>query len=308
MKGPIAMRRFFRFGERLSLACLLVLFGFIVLSHGATLEEIKKAGVIRHLGIPYANFVSGSGDGMDVELVQLYAASVGVRYEFVKADWGTIFGDLTGKTAKAKGNEVEITGTVPIKGDVAADGITVLPWRQKLVDFSEPTFPNQVWLVARADSRVKPIKPSGNLQKDMAAVKSVIKGHSLITKKGTCLDPTLYNIEETSGTKIMEHAGSLNEIAPALLNKEADLTLLDVPDALVALQKWPGKIKIIGPVSDIQDMAAAFAKDSPELRVSFNAFLNKCKRDGTFLKLAKKYYPFAPNYFPRFFEKGKDRS
>ena len=80
-----------------------------------------------------------------------------------------------------------------------------------------------------------------------------------------------------------------------------------MPDALVALQKWPGKVKIIGPVSDIQDMAVAFAKDSPELRSSFNAFLNTCKQDGTYARLVKKYYPFAFDYFPRFFEKDKGR-
>jgi len=48
--------------------------------------------------------------------------------------------------------------------------------------------------------------------------------------------------------------GKLNEIAAAMLNKEAEMTILNVPDALVALDKWKGKIKIIGPVSDKQGM------------------------------------------------------
>ena len=37
------------------------------------LAEIKAEGVLRHIGIPYANFVSGSGDGMDVELIKGFA-------------------------------------------------------------------------------------------------------------------------------------------------------------------------------------------------------------------------------------------
>ena len=288
------------------IAVFAALFSTIVVSRTAcatNVDDIKKAGVLRHLGIPYANFVTGSGDGMDVELMKLFAKHLGVKYEYVKTDWGEIFGDLTGKQAKVKGSEVEIIGDTKIKGDVAANGITVLDWREKLVDFSKPTFPNQVWLIARADSPVKPIKPSGNLTKDSAAVKKLIRGHSLMGKTDTCIDPSLYAIEEKDGIKIRYFAGSLNEVAPALLNKDAELTLLDVPDALVALQKWPGKIKVIGPVSEIQDMSVAFSKDSPELREAFNQFLKQCKKDGTYLALVTKYYPFVSAYFPQFFKR-----
>lgn len=267
------------------------------------MDDIKKAGTLRHLGIPYANFVTGRGDGMDVELITLFARQLGVKYEYVKTDWPEIFGDLTGKQATVKGNEVEIVGETKIRGDLAATGITVLPWREKLVDFSEPTFTNQVWLVARADSPVKPIKPSGNIPKDCAVVKKLIAGHSLMGKTGTCIDPSLYAIQEKDGIKIQYFAGSLNEIAPALLNRDAELALLDVPDALVALQKWPGKIKVIGPVSDFQDMSVAFGKDAPELRQAFNRFLGQIKKDGTYLAIVKKYYPFVPDYLPQFFKK-----
>jgi ABC-type amino acid transport substrate-binding protein len=216
---------------------------------------------------------------------------------------GTIFTDLTGKTFKVRGRETELTGNAPVKGDVAASGITVLPWRRTLVDFSDTTFPNHVWLVARADSRLRPIRPSGNLKNDIARVKALIPGHSLITKKGTCLDPSLYDITETGGTVIIEHAGSVNEMAPALLNRKADLTLLDVPDALVALEKWPGRIKVIGPVSEVQEMAVAFAKDSPELRDAFNTFLRRCRQDGTYTALVRKHYRLAFSYFPTFFKR-----
>nr|MBP8266208.1 hypothetical protein [Zoogloea sp.] len=37
------------------------------------LQDIRARGVLRHLGIPYANFVTGSGDGLDVEIVQRFA-------------------------------------------------------------------------------------------------------------------------------------------------------------------------------------------------------------------------------------------
>jgi ABC-type amino acid transport substrate-binding protein len=291
-----------------SVACAFIITIALTASpaSGNTLADIKKEGAIRHLGIPYANFVTGAGDGMDVELLSLFAKHLGVRYEYIKTDWGEIFADLTGKKFKINGSNIECLGNASVRGDVAANGITVIPWRQKIVDFSLPTFPNQVWLVARANSPVKPIKTSGNLEKDIAETKKVMQDMTLLGKKSTCLDPSLYNLEVT-GAKICLFTGGLNEIAPAVINGEADLTLLDVPDALVALQKWPGKIKIIGPVSGMQDMAIAFSKGSPELRMAFNSFLQKCLADGTYDHLIDKYYPFAPNYFPAFFKKNHDK-
>lgn len=40
---------------------------------GADLKEIKAKGELCHLGIRYANFVTGAGDGFDVEIVQGFA-------------------------------------------------------------------------------------------------------------------------------------------------------------------------------------------------------------------------------------------
>src|SRR6185369_2253398 len=137
------------------------------------LAEVRKAGVLRHLGIPYANFVIDAQDGMDVALMQMFAKHLGVQYQFVKSDWGTVIPDLTGKKVQAKGDEVTILGEAPVRGDLVANGFTVLPWRQKVVAFSEPTFPSQIWLVARVDSKVKPIKPSGKIDTDIVRTKAL---------------------------------------------------------------------------------------------------------------------------------------
>jgi len=287
---------------------LLSMICFVLFAPGSAtagdLQDVKKAGVLRHLGIPYANFITGSGDGMDVELIKLFARHLGVRYEYVQSNWDDVFGDLSGKKVKVNKNDITVLGDVPIKGDLIANGLTVLPWREKIVNFSAPTFPNQVWLVARWDSKMKPIKPKGNIEQDIQAVKKLLNGHMLLGKTGTCLDPSLYDIDAT-GAQVTLFKGSLNEIAPAVINGDAELTLLDVPDALVALQKWPGKIKIIGPISPVQDMSVAFSKESPALRDAFNRFLADCRKDGTYNQLIRKYYPFAFKYFPDFFKEKK---
>lgn len=282
-------------------ATLLVVLSMGGLAVADDLAQVKERGVLRHLGIPYANFVTGSGDGLEVELTQKFAEHLGVKYEFVKTEWSTVIQDLTGKKVKPKGADIEIIGEAPVKGDMIANGFTILPWREKAVDFSLPTFPSQIWLIARADSKIRPIKPSHSIEKDIAASKALMKGRSVLSMENTCLDPRLYNLAAT-GAKVICTKGQLNDMAPALLKGDAEMTILDVPDALIALQKWPGKLKIIGPVSDKQQMAPAFAKDSPKLREAYNQFLAKVRKDGTYLRLINKYYPTARSFFPDFFK------
>jgi ABC-type amino acid transport substrate-binding protein len=265
------------------------------------LKQVKEKGVLRHLGVPYANFVTGSGDGLDVEIVKLFADHLGVRYEYVETNWDAVIPDLCGKNIKPEGDEVEVLGDAPIKGDLAANGLTILPWREKVIDFSQPTFPNQVWLIARADASLSPIQPSGDTDKDIAAVKAQLQNSKILGMAGTCLDPVLYGLDKTGATCAL-FQGSVNELVPAVINGEATATIQDVADALLAVEKWPGKVKIIGPVSPMQNMGYGFSKDSPELRAAFNQFLEQCMQDGTCNRLVRKYYPAIFQYYPNFFQ------
>ena len=284
-----------------SLLLSLVILSLAGVAAATELADVKANGVLRHLGIPYANIVTGSGDGFEVELTQKFAEYLGVKYEYVKTDWGTVIQDLTGKIVKPKGSDIDVLGEAPVKGDMVANGFTMLPWREKAVNFSVPTFPSQIWLIARADSKIRPIEPSHNIEKDIAATKALINGHSVLALEKTCLDPTLYNLGAT-GAKVILAKGQLNEMAPALLKGDAEMTILDVPDALIALQKWPGKLKIIGPISNKQQMGAAFTKDTPQLQDAYNQFIAKVRKDGSYMKLVNKYYPTAHSYFPEFFK------
>ncbi|MBF0098293.1 MAG: transporter substrate-binding domain-containing protein [Magnetococcales bacterium] len=268
----------------------------------ADLKEVLAKGELRHLGIKYANFVTGSGDGMDVELVQGFAKSLGVNYTLVYTDFDNVLKDLLGKQVVRQGSEVTLEGNYPIRGDMISTGYTILPWRAKVVEFSAPIFPTQVWLMARSDSVLAPIKGSQDLKQDIQDTKSLLQGKSLLVMEKTCLDPGLYGLKD-KGLDLRKYTKNtnLNEMVPALLNNDAELSLLDVADALLDMQKWTGKIKVIGPISEVQEMAAAFAKDAPELRNAFDAYLQKIRADGTYDAIVKKYYPGIRSYFPDFF-------
>ncbi len=147
---------------------------------------------------------------------------------------------------------------------------------------------------------MKPVRPTDDTKKDIAAVKKMLSGRRILGKTNTCLDPSLYDLKRT-GAKIRLFRGKLNELAPAIINDEAEATILDVPDALIALEKWPGKIKVIGPVSPQQKMGCAFAKSSPYLHKAFDEFFEKFKKDGRHARLVKKYYPAAFRFYGEFF-------
>jgi ABC-type amino acid transport substrate-binding protein len=267
------------------------------------LPSVKEKGVLRHLGIPYANFVSEDGkEGLDVELIKLFALHLGVRYEYVITSWENAIEDLTGKRFATKGDQVVAIENVTVKGDMIANGFTVLPLREQMVSYSIPTFLTQIWLTARSDSPIKPIQPTGDIGKDILAVKALLKGHHVLGKVNTCLDPSLYNLDETGAT-VHLFEGDLGRVAYEVVKGDANLSLLDMPDALIALEKWPGEIKIIGPLSPVQNMGCAFAKEDNLLRESFNEFFKKVVQDGTYIKLVKKYYPSFSVYYPDFFKK-----
>jgi len=189
------------------------------------LEAIRQQGFLRHLGVPYANFITNSGDGFSVELIQRFA-----------------------------------------------------------------------------DSPLKPIIPGDTVETDIAAVKAKLSGISVLGMSGICVDRRLYHLANYDAGVIL-HQGNLNELAPAVMNGLAESTLLDVPDSLVALHKWPNAFKVIGPVTQVQNMGVGFRKESLQLREQFNAFLQEFRKNGHYLQLVQKYYPTAIYYFENFFKK-----
>ena len=284
---------------RVFLLCLLTAWGLS--GNAQDLAEIRERGVLRHLGVPYAKFVTGSGEGLDVEIVQRFAKHLGVRYEYVPSDWDNVIQDLIGSNLEYK-PVMHATGSRPILGDVIGNGLTILPNRQRVIDYSVPTFPSAVWLLARSDLKIKPIIPSGDLATDIKATKAKLSQGRTFVMDNSCLDPKLHGIEgKNYQLQRFTKSASVNDIVPALLKKESEMTLLDVPDIMVAMEKWSGQIKVLGPISEEQRMAVAFRKTSPALRQSFNEFFAKLQEDGTYMRLIKKYYRSATRYLPDYF-------
>lgn len=282
-------------------AAALLLCGTLV-AHAGDLKDIQARGELRHLGIKYANFVTGAGDGFDVELVQGFARHLGVKYTLVYSDFYSIIRDLLGKDVTVKDGKATLSGEHAVKGDMISTGFTVLPWRKQVLLYSDPVFPTQVLLVARADDPQQPLRGSQSLARDIKDTKAMIGRKSLLVMEKTCLDPAGYGLQG-KGLDLRPYTKNtnVNEMVPAMLGGVAEYTLLDVADVILDLQKWAGRIKVLGPISEEQEMAAAFPPDAPQLRDAYNDYLRRIMADGTYMKLVRKYYPGIESYFPAFF-------
>jgi ABC-type amino acid transport substrate-binding protein len=269
------------------------------------LPEILAAGRLRHLGAPYAGFVTGAGEGLDVELVQLFCRELGVEYVYVETDRQRDLTDLTGLVFTRDGDEVTVTGTAARRGDLLACGPAVLPWREKLADFAAPMFPTQVWLIAPATARARPIAPTGNSTVDIERTLRLVAGVSVMVKPDACLEPERCDLAGHGALEV-PYEGSLEHVAPNLLSGMAEMAVLDAPSALVALRRWEGKVKVLGPLSPAQHLSAAFAPDAPQLAAAFAAFLDRCRADGTYENLLRRYYPGVWAHFPGFFPERRD--
>ncbi|GAL03720.1 extracellular solute binding protein ScrB [Photobacterium aphoticum] len=96
---------------------------FSAFSHARDLADIKEEGVLRHIGVPYANFISyinngsiHSLSGLDVEIVKGFADHLGVRYEFIPASWTNVIGKLTGQQTEFTDNKIVKGGSVAQEG------------------------------------------------------------------------------------------------------------------------------------------------------------------------------------------------
>lgn len=268
----------------------------------ADLADVLARGELRHIAVPYGNFVTGTGEGLDVELVRGFAMHLGVRYSLVMSTFRTATRDLIGADLRPSPAGTLRVGSYPVRGDLLAAGFTRLPWREEAMRFSSPTFPSQVFLVAPVGNRARPITPSSSPTEDVARTRALIGQQTVLVMKGTLLDPASLGLDPAQ-VRLHFHGGdgNFNELIPAMLKGDADLALVDLPNALFEQPRWGAQMKILGPLTLPLELAVAFPKHSPQLHAAFDEYLAELRADGRFERLVHKYYPTARRQYPGYF-------
>jgi cyclohexadienyl dehydratase len=107
-----------------ALALLVTASAIAVPAHAGNVDDVIKSGVLRactpgdYKPFSFAK-PDGTYEGIDIDLMQSLATSLGVKVEYVKTTWANLLADFTAN-----------------KCDIAVGGISVTLDRQKRVGFS----------------------------------------------------------------------------------------------------------------------------------------------------------------------------
>jgi cystine transport system substrate-binding protein len=228
---------------------------------GANLDAIKSAGVLK-IGTEgtYAPFTyhdqSGKLVGFDVEIGEAVAAKLGVKPEFLEGKWDGLIAGLDANRYDTVINEVGITDA-----------------RKRKYDFSEPYIASKAVLIVRADD--DSIKGFADLKGKKAA-------QSLTSNFG--------KLAEQSGAELVGTDG-FDQSIQLVLTGRADTTINDSLSFLDFKKHKPdANVKIAAQQENADYSGIIFRKGDAELKAAIDKALADIKADGTYQKIADKYF------------------
>ncbi|WFU87084.1 amino acid ABC transporter substrate-binding protein [Rhizobium sp. CC1099] len=234
---------------------------FVSAQAGEDLNAIKSAGVFK-IGTEgtYAPFTyhdeSGKLVGFDVEIGEAVAAKLGVKAEFVEGKWDGLIAGLDAKRYDTVINQVGITEA-----------------RKQKYDFSEPYIASKAVLIARADD---------DSIKSFADLKGKKSAQSLTSNFG--------KLAEQSGAELVGTEG-FDQSIQLVLTGRADATINDSLSFLDFKKHKPdANVKIAAEQENADYSGIIIRKKEPELLEAINKALADINADGTYKKIADKYF------------------
>ena len=228
---------------------------------GENLAAIKSAGALK-IGTEgtYAPFTyhdtSGKLVGFDVEIGEAVAAKLGVKAEFIEGKWDGLIAGIDAKRYDTVINQVGITDA-----------------RKQKYDFSEPYIASKAVLIVRADNA--DIKTFDDLKGKKSA-------QSLTSNFG--------KLAEAAGAELVGTDG-FDQSIQLVLTGRADATINDSLSFLdFKKQKPDAPVKIAAEQGNADYSGIIIRKGEPELLEAINKALADIKADGTYKKIADKYF------------------
>ncbi|GGG85817.1 substrate-binding periplasmic protein [Paenibacillus radicis (ex Gao et al. 2016)] len=232
-----------------------------------TLDKIKKAGkIVIGTGGNYRpfNYMNEKNElvGFDIEWGNIIAEGLGVKAEFIT-------GQFSGLTP----------GLLAGKFDILLAGVNVTDERKKSVDFAEPYGRDGVVAVVNKEGSNNPADIN-DLQGKVVGVIGGATAQAVVKGIG-------------GYKEIKEYPGG-TEVFKDLVNKRVDLVSIGQDAAGDYLKNSPdgSKLEIAGEPYTIVDVAIPLRKNNAALKEAIDKIILEKKQDGTYQKLAEKYFGF----------------
>ena len=225
-------------------ACLTACGG----AKGATLADVQKAGKLTIATSPdFPPFESLEGNevvGIEVDIMNLICAELGVEAEFVQMDFDSV-----------------LVGIQAAKYDCAMSGITVTPDRQKNMLFTDPYYNAAQVIVVAEGSAV--------------ASKADLEGKTVSVQTGTTAESGC----QDEGIAVQAFTANADAKA-ALTTGKVDAWVVDNLTAMQMVEEGDGLVILEEKMTE-EPYAFAFAFGSEDLVDAINTALNALVEDGT---------------------------
>lgn len=223
---------------------------------GKTLAEVKAAGQLVVATSPdfppFENLEGGKVVGIEVEIMELICAELGVEFVIEQIDFDAV-----------------LTGVQTGKYDCGMSGISVTPKREKSVLFTDAYCLAAQCIVVRADSTI--------------ASKADLEGKTISVQSGT----TAAEFCRGEGYELKE--SKTNQDAKlSLTSGKVDAWVVDDLTA-AELCKGDSSVKILSEHMTTEPYAFAFAFGSEDLVAEINKILADLISDGTIADLFEEY-------------------
>ena len=165
----------------------------------------------------------------------------------------------------------------PKKFDFDINEITITPDRQKVVDFSVPYFDANQALLVHKGTPIASAKTLADLKQYQFGGQATTTGVDYIKK----------TIKPTKKPREYSTTGAA---AQALVVKQIDSFVIDVPIAAALVKQYPKDLTIVGQFITNEQYGILFQKGS-KLKAAVDKALTDMKSDGTLKKLQNKWFP-----------------
>ena len=236
----------------------------------AYLRELKKKGVIkiatRKTPAIYEPQKDGSVRGFHYNLLKSFADNVGVELEVKIVEFKDYF-SINGETPENVFIDPTYSYTPDLirEVDLYMDSLTVLPWREKLLDFVD-LIPTKIVLVTRKGEEINDLK---NLE-----------GKVIVTVFESSYYTKFKEIENKLGEKFdYLFVKSTTLTFKHVSDKRGDVTARDANTTILALKDY-GNLNACIPISDVQQLAWAVKKDNKVFASILKKYIQYSKRSG----------------------------
>ena len=216
---------------------------------------------------PFEWVAQGDQKGFDVDLTDEIARRLGLKVNWITANFNTIFTAVAGHKFDMVAAAVTATGKTGQE-------------RAQTVNFSSFYYNSRQSMAVNPDARP-----------DLTSTDQLGKGDSVGVQKGTTGKVWAEENLQPKGVQIRTYTAAPDAFRDLQAGR-VDAVINDEPASAVIVTDFP-PTKVVQAIDTNEKYALAFAKDTPNLLAAVNQALLDIMNDGTYEKIYAKYFPGA---------------